>query len=162
MPGRPLNQKKVPSAPRPNTEAKVLIKSGVPTVSEKVQGKRAAKNESARKKRRTTDVAPRKPGFISLGGGQTARTQSAVVSEWLDNDEALVAPPPSTKTTSRNTHVEVQSKGGEGVPEQQAEKTPTAGAVRPPAQATWVDPRVVPRCSGRQRWFRTVYREADV
>ncbi|XP_066393448.1 uncharacterized protein [Miscanthus floridulus] len=39
----------------------------------------------------------------------------------------------------------VQSKGGEGVPEQQAAKTPTAGAARPPAHDTRVDPRAVHR-----------------
>ena len=79
------------------------------------------------------------------------------MSEWLDDDETLVAPPPSTKASSRNTRVEVQSKGGEEVPEQQAEKMPMAGAIRPLAQDTWVDPRAVPGCSRRQCWFRTVY-----
>ena len=39
------------------------------TVSEKVRGKRAVIDEPARKKRRTADVAPRKPDGISLGGG---------------------------------------------------------------------------------------------
>ena len=121
-----------------------------------------AKVEPARKKRRTTDVAPRKRVDISFGGNQTARTQSAVISEWSDDDGDPVAPPPSTKASSHNVRAEVQSKGGEGVPEQQAEKTPTAGATRPLAQATWVEPRVVPGCSGRQRWFRTIYREVDV
>ena len=84
------------------------------------------------------------------------------MSEWSNNDEALVTPPPSTKASSYNTRVEVQSKGGEGVPKQQAENTPIVGAARPLAQDTWVDPRAVPRCSGRQHRFRTVYREADV
>ena len=75
--------------------------------------------------------------------------QSAAISEWLDDDEAPVAPPPSTKASSRNTRAEVQSKGGEGVPEQQAKKMPMVGAARPLAQDTWVDPRAVPGCSGR-------------
>ena len=88
--------------------------------------------------------------------------QNAAISEWSNDDEAPLAPPPSTKASSRNTRAEVQSKGGEGVPEQQAKETPMMGAIRPPAQDTRVDPRVVPGCSGRQRRFRTVYREADV
>ena len=77
------------------------------------------------------DVAPRKPVGISLGGDWTARIESAAISEWLDDDGALVAPPPSTKASSRNMCVEVPSKGGKGVPEQQEEKTVMAGAARP-------------------------------
>ena len=84
------------------------------------------------------------------------------MSEWLDDNEAPVAPPLSTKASSCNMRAEVQSKGGEGVPEQQAKKTPTAGAIRPLAQDTRVDPRAVLGCSGRLRQFRTIYREADV
>ena len=121
-----------------------------------------AAEEPPRKKRRTANVAPRKPGGISLRGGQTAQKQSAAVSESSDDDEVPIAPPPSTKASSRNTRAEVQSEGREGVLEQQAERTPTPGATRPPAPDTWVDPRVVPGCSGRQRRFRTVYWEADV
>ena len=75
--------------------------------------------------------------------------QSTAIFEWSDDDEALVAPPLSTKASSRNTRMEVQSKGGEGVPEQQAEKMPMVGATRPLAQDTQVDPRAVPRCSVR-------------
>ena len=126
---------------------------------ENVQGKRAAIDELARKKK-TVSVSPHKPGGISLGD-QTIRMQSAAMSEWLDDDKALVAPPPSTKASSHSTRVVVQSEGGEGVPEQHAERMSMAGATRPPAQDTRVDPTAVPRCSGRQRQFRTVYREAD-
>ena len=46
------------------------------------------------------------------------------MSEWSDDDGAPVAPPPSTKAPPRNTHVEVQSKGEEAVPEQQAKGVP--------------------------------------
>ena len=53
--------------------------------------------------------------------------QSEAISEWSDDNEALVAPPLSTKASSRNIRTEVQSEGGEGVPEQQAEKMPMAG-----------------------------------
>ena len=88
-----------------------------PPVSEKVQGKRAEKDDPAQKKRRTVDVAPSKLGGISLGGDRTARMQSPAISEWSDNDEALVAPPSSTKASPRNMCAEVQSEGGEGVPE---------------------------------------------
>ena len=51
------------------------------SVSEKVWGKRAAKDVPARKKRRTVDVAPHKSSDISLGGDRIARTQSAVMSK---------------------------------------------------------------------------------
>ena len=64
-----------------------------PSVLEKVWGKRAAQDELARKKMRTMDVAPRRSGGISLDGDRTARTQSAAMSEWSDNDEAPVALP---------------------------------------------------------------------
>ena len=83
------------------------------------------------------------------------------MSEWSDDDEALVAPPPSTEAPPRNTRTEVQSKGGEGVPEQQVEERPTVEAMRPPPQGTRVDPRATPRGSGRYHRFRKVYREAD-
>ena len=89
-------------------------------MSEKVRGKRAAQDEPARKKRKMAGVAPRKPGGISLGVDQTTQMQSAAMSEWSDDDGAPVAPPPSTEAPPRNTRVEVQSKGGEGVPEQWA------------------------------------------
>ena len=85
-----------------------------------------------------------------------------VISEWLDNDEALVAPSPSIKTSSRDMRVEAQSKGQEGFPKQRAEQVPIVGATRPLAQDTRVDPREKPGCSGRQRQFKTVYWEADV
>ena len=107
-----------------------------PPVSKKVWGKRAAKDEVAQKKRRTVDVSPRKPGSISLGGGQTTQMQSAAISEWSNEDEAPVATHLSTKASSRNTRMEVQSEGGEGVPEQQAEETPMARAARSLAQDT--------------------------
>ena len=103
-----------------------------PLVLEKVQGKRVVTDEPGQKKRKTTGVAPRKPGGISLGGDQTTRTWSVAMSEWSDDDGASVAPTPSTKAPPCNMCVEVQSKGGEGVPEQQAEERPTAGAARPP------------------------------
>ena len=102
-------------------------------MSEKVQGKRVAIDELSRKKRKMAGVASRKPGGISLGGDQTTRTQSAAMSEWSDDDGALVAPPPSTEAPPCNTCAEVQSKGGEGVPEQRAEERPMALAARPPA-----------------------------
>jgi len=122
-----------------------------PLVLEKVRGKRAVTNELAHKKRKTVDAAPRKLGGISLGSSQTTRTQSAAMSKGLNNDGALVAPPPSAEAPPCGT--EVQSKRGEGVPEQQVEETPVAGATRPLAHSTRGDPRVVPRCSGKQCQF---------
>ena len=87
-------------------------------VSEKVRGKRVAADEPVQKKRKTTSAAPLKRGGISLGSDWTTRTWSAAMSEWSDDNEVPVAPPPSTKAPLRNTRVEEQSKGREGVPEQ--------------------------------------------
>ena len=86
----------------------MLVKSGVPPGIEES----LAENEPAQKKRRTADVAPHKPAGISFGGSRTAQTQSAAIFEWSDNDDAPVAPPSSTKTSLREMHVEVRSKGG--------------------------------------------------
>ena len=60
---------------------------------------------------------PRKPGSISLGGDETTQTRITMMTEWSDDDEVPVAPPPSTKAPSHKTRAEEQSKGGEGVPE---------------------------------------------
>jgi len=90
----------------------------LPPVSEKVQGKRAATDEPARKKRKTAAAGPLKPGGISLGGDQTTRTRRTAVLEWSDDDKTLVAPPPSTEAPPRSTHVEEQARRGEEVPEQ--------------------------------------------
>lgn len=76
--------------------------------------------------------------------------------EWSDDDRAPVTPPPST------IRVEVQSKGGEVVLKQQVEKALMVMATRPLTRDTWVVPRAVPRSSGRQRRFRTIYREDNV
>ena len=46
------------------------------------------------------------------------------MSEWSDDDGALVAPPLSTEAPPHNMRTEVQSKGGEEVPEQQAKGVP--------------------------------------
>jgi len=118
MLGHPLSWRKVPSVPRRSLEAQALVIRRVPPVLEKVQGKRAATDELAHKKRKTAGAAPHKPGGISLGGDQTTQAQSVAMSEWLDDNGALVAPPPNTEAPKCNTHVEVQPKGGEGVPEQ--------------------------------------------
>ena len=90
-----------------------------------VRGKKAATDEPTQKKRKMAGAVPRKPGGISLGGDQTTWTWSAAMSEWSDDDEVPVAPPPSTKAPPRNTRLEEQLKGGEGVPEQQAIGVPT-------------------------------------
>ena len=90
------------------------------------------------------------------------------VSEWSDDDGALVAPRPSTEAPPRNTRVEEQSKGGEGVPEQQAEGVlerqaegrPTAETARPPPQGIGIDPKAAAGGLVRQRRFRKIYRKA--
>ena len=46
------------------------------------------------------------------------------MSEWSNDDEVPVAPPPSTEAPPSNTRMEEQSKGREGVPEQQAMGVP--------------------------------------
>jgi len=92
------------------------------------------------------------------------------MSEWLDDDGALVAPLPSTEVPPRNMRAKERSEGGEGVPEQsakevperQAEERPMAKTARPPPPDTGVDPKAAPRGSGRQRQFRKVYRQADM
>ena len=89
-----------------------------PLVLEKVRGKRAVVDELARKKRKTMGVVTHKPGGISLGGDQTTRMRSTAMFKWSDDDEVLVAPPPSTKAPPRCTCVEGQSEVGEGVPQQ--------------------------------------------
>ena len=121
---QPLNLRKAPLAPHQSPEAQTLVGRIVPPVLEKVQGKRAVTDELARKKRKTAGVNHRKPGDISLGGDQTTRTRSAAMSEWSDDDGALVAPSLSTKAPPRNTRMEEQSKEGEGVPEQRAKGVP--------------------------------------
>ena len=54
---------------------------------EKIQGKRAATDEPARKKMKIAAVGPLKPGGISLGGDQTTQTRRTAVLEWSDDDE---------------------------------------------------------------------------
>ena len=54
--------------------------------------------------------------------------------EWSDDDEVLVAPPPSTKAPSRNTRAEEQSRGGEEVPQKQATGVPEQQAKGVPEQ----------------------------
>ena len=56
------------------------------------------------------------------------------MSEWSDDDEVPVAPPPSTKAPPRSTCIEEQSKGTEGVPQQQAMGVPKQQAKGVPEQ----------------------------
>jgi len=67
---------------------------------------------------------------------------------------------PKAVDTRPTTQLEVGAVSNSS--EQQAEKTSMAGAAKPIAHDTWVDPKAVPGCSGRQCRFITVYREADV
>ena len=74
-------------------EGAVSISSESPSlVSEKVQGKRAAADESAWKKRKTAGAAPLKPGGISLGGDQATRTWSTMMFEWSGHRQARCRP----------------------------------------------------------------------
>ena len=85
-------------------------------------------------------AAPRKLGDISLGSDQTTQTRRSVVIEWSDDDENLVAPPPSVQTPSRITHVEEQPREDEEVPEQQTIEMPTERATGVPEQQTKINP----------------------
>ena len=112
-----------PSAQPKEDAASALSESGdgrianSPPVSEKVQGKRAAADEPSWKKRKMAAVGPLKPGGISLGGNQTTRQRRTAVLEWSDNDETLVAPPPSTEAPPCSTCTEEQVRRGEEVSE---------------------------------------------
>ena len=99
------------------------------------------------------------------------------MSEWSDDDGAPVAPYLSTEAPPHNTRMKERSKGGEGlpeqqakgvpeqqargIPEQQAEERPTVETARPPPQGAGIDPKATVGGSGRQRRFRKVYRQAD-
>ena len=107
-----------------------------PPVSEKIQGKRAAVDEPAQKRRKTATAAPIKPGSIWLGDDQTTRTRRTAVFDWSDDDEAPMDPPPSTKKPWRSTPMGNQSRGGEEVPEPQTKEVPELRAMEVPAQET--------------------------
>ena len=98
--------------------------------------------------------------------------------EWSNDDENLVAPPPSVQTPSRITHVEEQPREDEEVPEQQteinperraeetpeqqAEQRPTFEERRPAPLSTGVDHPAVPGGSGRHRRFKKVHRQTKL
>ena len=87
-------------------------------MSKKTQGKRVTTDEPAQKRRKTAAAAPLEPVDIALGSDQTTRTWRTTVIEWSDDEEILVAPLSSMKAPPRSAHVEDQSRGGKGVPEQ--------------------------------------------
>ena len=60
--------------------------------------------------------------------------------EWSDDDEDIVAPPPSVQTPSRITHMEEQPRGNEEVPEQQTTEMPAERATGVPEQWTEINP----------------------
>jgi len=64
------------------------------------------------------------------------------MSEWSDDDEVLVAPPPSMKAPPRSTRVEEQSKGKEGVPKQQAMGVPEQRATGVPERQEEARPTI--------------------
>ena len=86
-------------------------------------------------------TAPLKPDDISLGSDHTTRTRRTAVFEWSDDNEILVAPPPSTEAPPRNTRAEVQSKRGEEVPEQRAREVPEQQATGVPEQQAMGAPK---------------------
>ena len=93
-------------------------------MSEKIWGKRAAADEMAQKKRKIAGAASLKPGGISLGDDQTTRTRRTAVFDCSDNDEVLMAPPPSTKEPLRSMCAKDQSRGSKEVIEQQKREVP--------------------------------------
>ena len=60
--------------------------------------------------------------------------------EWSDDNEDLVAPPPSVQTPSRSTRVEEQPREDEEVPEQQTIEMPAERATGVPEQWTEINP----------------------
>ena len=76
-------------------------------VSEKIHGKRPAVDEPARKRRKTADTASYKPGGISLGDDQATRPRRTTVLEWSNDDEDLIARPPSMKEPPLRAEVPV-------------------------------------------------------
>ena len=95
--------------------------------------------------------------------------------EWSDDDEDLVAPPPSTQAPPSSTHMEEQPRGSEEVPEHQATEVPAGQATgvpeqqveqrlsveeaRPLPQDKGVDPTATPRGSGRHRRSKKLHRQ---
>ena len=61
--------------------------------------------------------------------------------EWSDDDEDLVAPPPSVQTPSRSTRVEEQPRGNEEVPKQQTTEIPAEQATGAPEQQMEINPK---------------------
>ena len=51
-----------------------MVRQRVPLSVREGLGEKAVIDELAHKKRKTASAAPRKPGGISLGGGQTTQT----------------------------------------------------------------------------------------
>jgi len=109
------------------------------------------------------------------------------VLEWSDDDEDLVAPPPSTQAPPSSTYMEEQPRGSEEIPkhqaievpagqatvvlEQQAELNPVRWAeetpeeqrpiveeARPSLQSMRVDTTTTPRVSGRHCRFKKLHR----
>ena len=95
--------------------------------------------------------------------------------EWSDDDEILVAPPPSTEVPPRSTCVEEQAKRDKevpgqrargvpaqqatGVPERRMEQRSTVEEEGPPPQDAGVDPKATAGGSGRHRRFKKLYRQ---
>jgi len=86
-----------------------------PLVSAKIQGKRPAADEPAKKKRKTAATAPRKLGGISLGDDQTNRTRRTTMFDLSDDEEILTDPPPSMKEPPRSPCVGEQPRVGKEV-----------------------------------------------
>ena len=60
--------------------------------------------------------------------------------KWSDDDENLVAPPPSMQTPSCITQMEEQPREDEEVPEQQTIEMPAERATGVPEQWTEINP----------------------
>jgi len=86
-------------------------------MSEKTQGKRAAIDKLAHKKRKMAAAAPLRLGSISLGGDQTTRTCRTAVIEWSNGDKDQVGNPSRMQAPPCSTHTGDQLGGGEEVPE---------------------------------------------
>ena len=119
-----LNLKEVPLASRRILEARMLVGRRVlPRCRRKPEGRGQRQMSRTGRRGRRRVLSPCKSGDISLGGDQTTRTRSAMMSEWSDDDEVTVAPPPSTEAPPRNTCAEDPSCSVEDLSELHRHKT---------------------------------------
>ena len=118
MLGHQLSLKKMRPAPHQNLEVPMLVDGEFTLGIRESSGEEGSGRRASPKEEKHGGCHSPQAGWHLACCDQTTRTRRTTVFEWLDDDEVLVAPPPSTKAPTRNTHLEVRSKRGEEVPEQ--------------------------------------------